>query len=81
MALLVEDHLIPLYFVIVSLELAWVLLAVRYFGRTGNVAHQDIHLHLNLQEASWVSEQLEDIRLDRVLLCKDRKVQKVDDHH
>ena len=61
----VEDCLSRLYFVIMSLELVWALLVVRYFDRTEIVAHQSIRPQ-NLG-ASLVSEPLEDIRPEMAL--------------
>ena len=80
-ALFVEGHLCPLYFVIMSLVLVLVLPVVKYFGRTGNVAHQDNLLHQDHLEASWVSEQLEDIHLDMVHQDKDHRGQNLEGHH
>jgi hypothetical protein len=57
----VEDHLIHLDFVIMSLTLEWALPAVKYFDRTGSVAHQDnLRSHLG---ASLASGPLADILL------------------
>ena len=80
-ALFVEGHLYPLYFVIMNLVLVLVLPVVKYFGRTGNVAHQDNLLRQDHLEASWVSEQLEDIHLDTAHQDKDHKGQNQEDHH
>ena len=77
----VEGHLHPLYFVIMSLALVLVLPVVKYFGRTGNVAHQDNLLRPDHLEASWVSEQLEDIHPDTAHLDKDHRGQNQEDHH
>ena len=78
---LAEGHLSLLCFVIMSLALAWVLPAEKYFGRTGNVAHQDNLLRQDHLEASWVSELLEDIHLDMVHQDKDHRGQNLEGHH
>ena len=65
MALFVEDRLIHLDFVIMSLTLEWALPAVKYFDRTGSGAHQDtLRSHLG---ASLASGPLADILLGMAL--------------
>jgi hypothetical protein len=64
-ALFVEDRLIHLDFVIMSLTLEWALPAVKYFDRTGSGAHRDtLQSHLG---ASLASGPLADILLGMAL--------------